>query len=49
MWLFGRLFNAESNLDGESDEGDDLTVDPLVLGGAMGFAYYEGVEGIGFD
>jgi hypothetical protein len=41
-------FDGDSDLDGEPDDaesqGDDLTVDPFFIGGAMGFAYEEGVE-----
>ena len=37
-------FTDDADLDGEPDEGDDLTVDPFFIGGAMGFAYEEGVE-----
>ena len=36
--------NGDSDLDCESDKGDDLTVDPFFIGGAMGFAYEAGVE-----
>ena len=36
--------SGDSDLDGEPDDGDDLTVDPFFIGGAMGFAYEEGVE-----
>jgi len=36
--------DRDIELDNEPDEGDDLTLDPFILGGAMGFAYEEGVE-----
>ena len=39
----------ESECDHEPEQGnksqdDDLTVDPFILGGAMGFAYEEGLR-----
>ena len=37
-------FTDDADLDGEPDEGDDLTVDPFFIGGAMGFAYEEGIR-----
>lgn len=41
-------FADEPDHDGEPDDaesqGDDLTVDPFFIGGAMGFAYEAGVE-----
>ena len=36
--------DGDIELDNEPDEGDDLTLDPFFIGGAMGFAYEEGFE-----
>ena len=40
--------SADSEFDGESDQhespDDKLTVDPFLIGGAMGYAYEEGLE-----
>ena len=41
-------FDGESGLDDKPDQAesqdDDLTLDPFILGGAMGFAYEEGLR-----
>ena len=41
-------FTGDTDLDDELEkaesQGDDLTLDPFILGGAMGFAYEEGFE-----
>ena len=41
-------FAADTELDAESDEAeskcDELTVDPFLIGGAMGFAYEQGLR-----
>ena len=34
----------EDKPDQPESQGDDLTIDPFFIGGAMGFAYEEGVE-----
>ena len=42
-------FTDDSDLDGEHTDAesleDDLTLDPFIMGGAMGFAYEEGLRG----
>ena len=41
-------FNGDAELEDKPDQAesqdDDLTLDPFILGGAMGFAYEEGFE-----
>ena len=40
--------NGDSDLDGEPDDAeskaDDLGINPFIIGGAMGFAYEEGLN-----
>jgi hypothetical protein len=36
--------DGDIELDNVPDEGDDLTLDPFFIGGAMAFAYEEGFE-----
>ena len=42
-------FTGDTELDEKSEQAesqdDDLTLDPFIMGGAMGFAYEEGLRG----